>query len=87
MIETPLHIHLMTTLGCHLCEDAQALLQLYKEQSDYEFSVELVEVAESEALVEKYGIRIPVLVHSLSKQELAWPFDMEQLALFIQGST
>ena len=34
---------------------------------------------DDEALVEKYGIRIPVLKRARDGEELGWPFDEEQL--------
>lgn len=73
-------IKLYTTLGCHLCEEAHGMLS-YMLQNDAQlgnqFAVQLVEIANDDALVEKYGIRIPVL--SIETQELGWPFDMEEL--------
>jgi len=80
-------IKVMTTLGCHLCEDAKAMLQYYKEESGFLFTVDPIEIAESEVLMNQYEVRIPVLLHSISKQELAWPFDMQQLAEFLHSKS
>lgn len=68
---------LLGTQACHLCEQAQALLTLF--QSYLKVDVFLEDIAESEAQVERYGLRIPVLVHQESGDELGWPFDAEQL--------
>ena len=60
---------LYTTSGCHLCEQAEALLQ------SAGAPVETVEIADDEALLERYGVRIPVLRHRETGGELDWPFD------------
>ena len=60
---------LYTTSGCHLCEQAETLLQ------SAGASVEMVEIADDEALLERYGARIPVLRHAQTGRELDWPFD------------
>ena len=60
---------LYATSGCHLCEQAEALLQ------SAGAPVETVEIADHEALLERYGARIPVLRHPQTGKELDWPFD------------
>jgi hypothetical protein len=57
------------TRSCHLCERAVAML--------YEAGVtaECIDIAEDEALLERYGMRIPVLRRVDSGAELDWPFD------------
>lgn len=60
---------LYTTSGCHLCERAEALLQ------SAGAPVETVEVADDEDLLERYGVRLPVLRHRETGRELDWPFD------------
>lgn len=71
---------LFGTLGCHLCELAEAqLLPLVALGWD----VEVVDIAEHEAWVEAYGLRIPVLRRLDSGAELGWPFDTRQVAAFL----
>lgn len=70
---------LYSTLGCHLCEQAQQLLHELPEPVDWRE----VEIAEDDALVAQYGIRIPVLKSCASGNELGWPFDQEQLTVWI----
>lgn len=41
------------------------------------------EISESEAMVEAYGIRIPVIQMEGSTPELGWPFDQAQAYAFI----
>jgi len=85
MFASNFQITLFTTLSCHLCEDALAMLQYFKDQSALSFTIDLIEITDSEELVEQYGVRIPVLRHSESNQELNWPFNPEQLARFLQA--
>ncbi len=69
---------LYSTQDCHLCEQAADLLKQVTEK----FDLEHVDIAGSEALVEEYGIRIPVIKNESGK-ELGWPFDLETLENFI----
>ncbi|MDQ7050370.1 MAG: glutaredoxin family protein [Enterobacterales bacterium] len=73
-------IKLMTTDGCHLCEQALGMLQyLFDTRTKYQnlFELELVEISDSDSLMEQFGVRIPVLL--IGTSELAWPFEMSAL--------
>lgn len=74
-------LDLMTTDGCHLCEDAIAVLQHGLTADAAE--VDLVDIVYDEALMERYATRIPVLVDRIGGSELDWPFDGPQLARFL----
>lgn len=81
-------LRLYTTLGCHLCEEAEVILLPLLQQQGYR--LEKVEISESEELVELYGIRIPVIALSegLASEregptELGWPFDLDQVSRFL----
>ena len=83
-----------TTLGCHLCEDALVLLKeamlkeaLNKTMLTHRFKLVSVEISEDDRLVERYGVRIPVVVNRDTQQELCWPFDKEGLAAFLAFKT
>jgi glutaredoxin len=71
---------LYNTSGCHLCEKARDLLWPFL--SSCQISLVEIDIAESDLLIESYGIRIPVLVSS-SGTELDWPFDQEQIVSLI----
>lgn len=71
---------LFGTLGCHLCEVAEALLMPFVENG---LLVELIDIAEHEGVVEQYGLRIPVLRRCDNSRELNWPFDAEQVVAFL----
>lgn len=73
----PPECQLFGTLGCHLCEVAEAVLMPFVEHG---LLVELVDIADDEAWVEHYGLRIPVLRRCDNGAELNWPFEAEQVA-------
>lgn len=72
---------LMTTLGCHLCDDAAQLLVQGMVPARHE--VDLVDIAYDDELMARYALKIPVLRDVASGRELAWPFDQAALAAFI----
>nr|WP_086938597.1 glutaredoxin family protein [Thaumasiovibrio occultus] len=73
------------TEGCHLCEQASALL----EQAGVFDLVRYVDIAFDDALFHRYGVTIPVVSlvsdtrndeHlSNNELELGWPFDLAEL--------
>lgn len=63
---------LYTTAGCHLCELANAILQTLSHQ--HQLIIITTEIGDNDALVERYGIRIPV-VQFPDNTEIGWPFD------------
>lgn len=77
----PPECQLFGTLGCHLCELAEEVLMPLVEHG---LMVELVDIADSEALFEAYGLSIPVLRRVDTEAELGWPFDAEQVVNFLQ---
>lgn len=79
----PCELELMTTSGCHLCVKAvEILIQVLDPDR---FFVELVDIAYEDELMERYAVKIPVLVCREQKKELEWPFDHAQLSAFVNG--
>ncbi|MEX0940915.1 MAG: glutaredoxin family protein [Pseudomonadales bacterium] len=79
-------IKLYTTVGCHLCEQALALLQQAREGShgdSHEFEICEVEISDSESLMAAYGVRIPVIRFDDGQAELGWPFTYQDLQTFL----
>ena len=76
----PPECQLFGTLGCHLCELAEAEIMPLVEHG---LLVELVDIADSEASVEAYGLRIPVLRRADTGAELDWPFDAAAATAFL----
>jgi hypothetical protein len=77
---------LFATAGCHLCDDAEAILR-YCHSYYPQVQWRTVDIAEEPALVERYGVRIPVISMADSEAELNWPFDPGQLMAFIKSQT
>jgi len=71
---------LFGTLGCHLCEIAEAEIMPLVEHG---LQVELVDITDPEDFTEVYGLRIPVLRRADTGAELDWPFDTDQVVAFV----
>lgn len=61
------------TVGCHLCDQAEGLLR--QAAAARPLTWQYVDIALDDALVEKYGVRIPVLVDGAGR-EMGWPFSL-----------
>ena len=70
---------LYSTSHCHLCELAHVLLLPLPAG----FRLEIIDIADNEALLAQYGTRIPVLHRQDCKAELNWPFDAKDVALLL----
>lgn len=64
------------TTGCHLCDQAEALLR--QAAAARALKWRYVDIALDEALVAEYGTRIPVL-RTPDGRELGWPFSLLDL--------
>ncbi|MDD2725235.1 MAG: glutaredoxin family protein [Methylovulum sp.] len=73
---------LLGTAGCHLCEEAEAIIATLSPDA---VSVERVDIAEAEHWQARYAIRIPVLYHPETTSELCWPFGQAELHQFIEA--
>lgn len=80
---------LYTTLGCHLCEQAEAVIG--PQLASGQWRLQSVDIAQSDELIERYGVRIPVVAKMAENDssnvvaELGWPFDSHQFALFLRS--
>lgn len=70
------------TEHCHLCEQAAALVLPACQASG--LSLTEIDIAGDPALMEAYGLRIPVL--SAADAELDWPFDGDRVQAFLSGA-
>lgn len=77
-----LHCYLYTTLGCHLCEQAEEVLALV--MPHVQVQIELVDIVENDDWLQRYAVRIPVLQRLDTKAELGWPFDAQQAYEFLK---
>lgn len=77
-------ILLYTTSGCHLCEQAEQMLQTLADLNNLTWRA--VEISEKAALVDRYGLRIPVIGVEGCPAELGWPFDETALIEFLSAN-
>lgn len=76
--------YLYTSVGCHLCEKAESLLENIL--GDAAGRMMTVEISDSDDLIASYGLRIPVLGGNSAGgewHELGWPFGEEEVREFL----
>ena len=74
---------LLGTSACHLCELAEQIIDDCLPNDGV--TVEVIDIAEQEQWQARYAVRIPVLFHPETRQELDWPFGTVQVNAFIDG--
>lgn len=75
-------LNFYTTAACHLCEQAEYVLATTPLASPV--AVNVIDISESEDLVERYGMRIPVLQRSDTGVELNWPFAAAEVQRLVE---
>lgn len=73
-------LSLYTTLGCQQCSQLEALVTALTNQRVW---LHHIEISGDDALVERYGVRIPVLVDSDGK-ELDRGFELARLSVWLR---
>lgn len=71
------------TLGCHLCEEAEALLAPLL--NEFPCEIECVDISEDDSLLARYAESIPVLRRLSDEAELNWPIDTLQARRFLSA--
>ena len=72
-----MRVEFFTRPGCHLCDDARAVL--VAEQARTPFDLQEVDIESDDALVREYGLRIPVVVLD-GEEAFEYTVDPEELA-------
>jgi glutaredoxin len=73
---------LYTRVGCHLCEDAEAVLRRLRAERPFE--LRLVDIDRDPELADRYGVRVPVVaVDGVEHFEYEVPSD--QLVALLDG--
>ena len=68
-------VTLYTRVGCHLCEEAERVLQ--RERAATPFRLDLVDVDRDPELARRYGVRVPVVaVDGVELFEYEVPVDL-----------
>lgn len=79
----PVHVVLYSRPGCHLCDEARAVLEA--ERARTPFALEELDIETDDELVKEYGIRIPVVaIDGVERFEIA--VDPGELARLVGGS-
>ncbi|MDD5271677.1 MAG: glutaredoxin family protein [Methylovulum sp.] len=73
---------LLGTAGCHLCEQAEAIIAQLPLGC---VAVDSVDIADMEHWQACYAIRIPVLYHPETAADLCWPFDLINVEHYIEA--
>ena len=82
--EEMIQLQLYSTEGCHLCEVAEQVLS--QTLFPVPVSVEVIDIAESDDMISRYGEKIPVLVcPGIVKSELEWPFNSTGLLFWLEA--
>ena len=76
---------LYTTSGCHLCEEAKVIL--WPLLTEFGLRLREIDIADSDALIEQYSTRIPVVAFEKAGRELEWPFITSEARDFIAENT
>lgn len=79
-MNSTLELTVYSTSACHLCELA---LEIIRPLVNGQYSIHEVDISDSDHLIERYGVRIPVVRRSDTGAELGWPFDASQFKAFV----
>ena len=74
-------LNLYTTLGCHLCEAAEAVVRPLLDE--YTLKLIKIDIADNDSLVEQYGVRIPVIRFGDAQVDLGWPFNEADVRAYV----
>ena len=75
-------VEFFTRPGCHLCDEARAVL--VAEQARTPFELQEVDIESDAALVREYGLRIPVVVVD-GEEAFEYTVDADELAVRLRA--
>lgn len=84
MPETTHQWRLYGTLGCHLCEQAEQIVEALSR--DFAINLEQVDIADDPAWLDAFAEQIPVLENLNNGQRVSWPFDPHILSDWLTDS-
>lgn len=67
-----------------MCAEAYAILLPVIEMSPYCYELVRLDIADSDDLLDRYGIKIPVIKRLDTDAEIGWPFGESDLEFFLQ---
>jgi hypothetical protein len=74
-------LNLFSTTHCHLCEQAEDIVRNLPQQDCLQLNI--IEIADDNLMMGRYGNKIPVLQRDDTKVEINWPFSLEQVQRLI----
>ena len=77
VVSPPMKVVFFTRPGCHLCDDARAVLLMERERTAFE--LQEIDIETDDALVHEYGLRIPVVVVD-GEEAFEYSVDAEEFA-------
>ncbi|WP_051207280.1 glutaredoxin family protein [Saccharospirillum impatiens] len=77
-----LNLTMYTTDGCHLCEYAETVLEDVV-LTEPELTWKKVDIASQDDLIERYGIRIPVIRLEGADYDVGWPFSADDVLHYL----
>ena len=77
-------IRLLGTEGCHLCEQAKALLLAALKDRHPPMEVEFIDIIDEPLLYERFSTQIPVLEVTDFNPPLRWPFDIGEIKEYLK---
>ena len=78
-----MHLNLYHTSGCHLCELAEQVIAEVQALGQWSLMINKIDIADSDALLAQYGMRIPVLKAVATQAALDWPFAAPELLAYL----
>lgn len=75
---------LLGTSGCHLCEEAEAIVDEVLKMAPGAYDLTLIEIADDPDLMEAFALQIPVL--RWGESCLNWPFTADDVVNFLLAS-
>lgn len=72
-------LYLYGTEHCHLCDEAEALIQAFKPFAREPFELLKRDIIDNESWYQRYETRIPVLENSDTRKVIDWPFTESDL--------
>ena len=87
MSQPLLTLELLGTKGCHLCEVAERMVRRLAPEAGVQ--IQYVDIADDAALVEQFGMSIPVLRVANGdavSEDLGWPFSEDDFLGWAQAA-
>ena len=72
-----------TTEACSLCDKAYSIIEVCIKKD--QFDLQVIDIADTDDLIEKFGDKIPLLYRSDTETTLFWPFSPPDVQNFLSS--